>query len=154
MAVSINTVTAGRLAHRSPVYANGKIFRPKGLQKNGQKVLKSRWKKRIIRRSRGRSLVTVAGKLMRYAHRFTASKISYQSELNRISRYLDAAGMPLLQPRVNDHGNMKFVKVLSGLPPPFIDDRTARRDKREKINALRARSACTLASSVSKAVTT
>lgn len=103
----------------------------------------------------GPSKVTLAGMLMKYAHQFTVSKKSCKSELDRINRYLDAAGMPLLQPRVNENGSVKLVEVPSavldsGLPPAFIAHRTARRDKREKTNALRAQLACTLASSVSK----
>ncbi|MBC7415683.1 MAG: site-specific integrase [Herminiimonas sp.] len=102
----------------------------------------------------GPSRVTLAGALMEYAHKYTVTKKSFKSELDRINRYLIAAGLPTLHREELPGGGFELLEVApamvdAGIPDAFKDHRDMRLDKRTKTNALRAELARTLVSHVS-----
>lgn len=81
----------------------------------------------------GPKTATLAEALLHYAELHTVTKDGAASELNRINRYLEAAGYPRLKRLVTDKGGYKLAEVKSLAPPSaFQKHNVARRAAREQ----------------------
>lgn len=81
----------------------------------------------------GPKTATLAEALAHYAELHTVTKDGAASELNRINRYLEAAGYPRLKRVVTDTGGYRLAEVKSLAPPSaFQKHNVARRAAREQ----------------------
>ncbi|GAB3630342.1 integrase [Pandoraea terrae] len=81
----------------------------------------------------GPAKVTLARMLFEYAHLYTIGKRSYKSELDRISRYLEAASLPRLKAEVSASGGITLRPLTQplaaqALPRAFAAHRRTRMD--------------------------